>query len=263
MKIKVLLGFWVLSVVSLHIKAETTHVAVASNFSHTMRALVQAFSKVSEHKVLFSYGASGKFYAQIKQGAPYDLFFSADQIKPSALKNEGLIVAGSQFTYAIGRLVLFSGQADLTGNIETQLKQGLYNKLAIANPKLAPYGAAALQVLAHLGVKVAAQSKFVQGENVAQIYQFVSTGNADLGFVALSQVIGQVADINQLNTENYWVVPQVMHQPVKQDVVMLKRGAKNNAAVTFISFIRSPKAQAIIAQQGYITQYTSPKELAL
>ncbi|WP_293751528.1 molybdate ABC transporter substrate-binding protein [uncultured Paraglaciecola sp.] len=249
MKIKKWLGFILLSAFPLSLEAKPIQVAVAANFSKTMQSLVTEFEKNYDYQIALSFGSSGKFYAQIKQGAPYELFFSADQAKPEVLQQEGLVVAGSRFTYAIGRLVVWTVRPDFANKIEIKLKDGVFNKLAIANPKLAPYGAATLQVLSHLGLFDDTQARWVRGENIAQTYQFVHSGNADLGFVALSQLLGRKNMIEGF----YWLVPDNMHQPIKQDVVLLKRAAQSQGAITFLDFIHTEKAQTIIAEYGYIT----------
>jgi molybdate transport system substrate-binding protein len=249
MKIIKCLGFILLSVFILCAEAKPVHVAVAANFSKTMQTLVAEFEKTSDFKIALSFGSSGKFYAQIKQGAPYDLFFSADQLKPSALQKDGLVKAGSRFTYAIGRLAVWSARPDFAYEIETRLKQGAFNKLAIANPKLAPYGAAALQVLRHLALIDVSEAKWVRGENIAQTYQFVSSGNADLGFVALSQLMGR----NKVGEGSYWVVPDTMHHAIKQDVVLLLGAGQSLGAKAFLDFIHTKQAQHIILHNGYIT----------
>ena len=248
MKIKKWFGFILLFTFTLSAEAKSVHVAVAANFSKTMESLVTEFEKTSDYQIALSYGSSGKFYAQIKQGAPYELFFSADQVKPDALQKDGLVMAGSRFTYAIGRLAVWSARPDFANKIETRLKQGAFNKLAIANPKLAPYGAAALQVLRNLELIESSQTKWVRGENIAQTYQFVSTGNADLGFVALSQLIGT----NKVEQGSYWVVPETMHHAIKQDVVLLMRAAQSQGAAAFLAFMHTKMAQNIMAQFGYL-----------
>ena len=248
MKIMKFLGFILLSVSTFSADAKPVHVAVAANFSNTMKSLVKEFHKTSDYQITLSFGSSGKFYAQIKQGAPYELFFSADQAKPDALEKDKLVMANSRFTYAIGRLALLSARPDFANKIETKLKQGAFNKLALANPKLAPYGAAALDVLKNLALIDTTQSKWVMGENIAQTYQFVSSGNADLGFIALSQLLGT----KKVKQDSYWLVPDYMHHPIKQDVVLLRSAEKSQGARAFLDFIQSNKAQKIIAEYGYL-----------
>lgn len=235
--------------------ADTIHIAVASNFTTTMKTLITEFEKDSHHSIKASYGSSGKIYAQIKHGAPFELFFSADQTKPLALYNEGLSTS-EPFTYALGALALMprSGLSDT--DLLNRLRLGHFNKLAIANPKLAPYGAAAMEVLANLDLVDLTQDKWVKGENIAQTYQFVRTGNADLGFVALSQVI---------NRSTYWPVPTNLHQPIRQDAVLLKKSAEVKSTINeFILFLTSPKGHSIIQSHGYSLpnqQRTSAKKI--
>jgi molybdate transport system substrate-binding protein len=241
------IGFTLLLVFTLSTEAKPVHVAVAANFSNTMQRLVTEFEKTSDYQIAVSFGSSGKFYAQIKQGAPYELFFSADQAKPDALQRDGLVITASRFTYAIGRLAVWSARPDFVNQIEFKLKQGAFNKLAIANPKAAPYGAAALEVLIHIGLIDATQSKLVRGENIAQTYQFVSSGNADLGFIALSQLFGR-----NVPQGSYWLVPDTMHQAIKQDVVLLRTAAKSQGAKAFLDFMHTDKARSIITEFGYL-----------
>jgi molybdate transport system substrate-binding protein len=253
MKIIMWLGLILFSVFTLFTEAKPVHVAVAANFSNSMKSLVTEFEKTSDYQIVLSFGSSGKFYAQIKQGAPYELFFSADQAKPDALQKDGLVIANSRFTYATGRLAVWSARPDFSNEIETNLKKGAFNKLALANPKLAPYGAATLEVLKYLSLLESTQSKWVRGENVAQTYQFVSSGNADLGFIALSQLLGT----KKVKQDSYWLVPDYMHHPIKQDVVLLRSAEKSQGAKAFLDFIHSNKAQKIIAEYGYLVTLSS------
>jgi molybdate transport system substrate-binding protein len=253
MKMKKWFGFIILFVFTLFAEAKSVHVAVAANFSNTMKSLVKEFEKTSDYQIALSFGSSGKFYAQIKQGAPYELFFSADQAKPDALQKDGLVIASSRFTYAIGRLAVWSARSELANTIQIKLKEGAFNKLALANPKLAPYGAATLEVLQYLELIDATQSKWVRGENIAQTYQFVSTGNADLGFIALSQLLGRKSDSNKVKQGSYWLVPDIMHSPIKQDVVLLRSAEKSQGAKAFLDFMQTDKALDIIAEYGYLT----------
>ncbi len=232
--------------ISIPIQADTTHIAVASNFTGAMKALINVFEESSTHKVKASYGSSGKIYAQIKHGAPFQLFFSADQAKPLALYQQGLTTE-KPFTYAFGALALWSSHADFQHNELNLLQSNDFNKLSFANPKLAPYGIAAREVLENLKLLQATQKKWVQGENIAQAYQFVGSGNADLGFVALSQV---------KNKAPYWLVPSKLYSPIRQDAVLLSAGSsissgRNKAASAFLHFIRSEQSQAIIESFGY------------
>jgi molybdate transport system substrate-binding protein len=257
MNIKKWLGFIILFALTLCVEAKSVHVAVAANFSNTMKSLVKEFENTSDYQITLSFGSSGKFYAQIKQGAPYELFFSADQAKPDALQKDGLVITASRFTYAIGRLAVWSARSDFANKIETKLKEGAFNKLALANPKLAPYGAATLEVLQYLELIDATQSKWVRGENIAQTYQFVSSGNADLGFIALSQLLGKKWDKDKVKQGSYWLVPDSMHQPIKQDVVLLRSAEKSQGAKAFLDFMHTEKALAIIAEYGYLASNSS------
>jgi len=249
MKIKKWLGFILLSAITLSAVAKPVHIAVAANFSNTMQRLVTEFEKTSDYQISVSFGSSGKFYAQIKQGAPYELFFSADQVKPDALQTDGLVITASRFTYAIGRLAVWSARPDFVNKIEANLKHGAFNKLAIANPKLAPYGSATLEVLKHLGLIDVTRAKWVLGENIAQTYQFVSTGNADLGFIALSQLLGT----NKAQHGSYWLVPDTMHHAIRQDVVLLRSAAKSQGAKAFLDFMHTDMARNIVTEFGYLT----------
>jgi len=226
--------------------AEVT-VAVAANFTAPMKQIAADFEKETGHKTVLSYGASGKFYAQIRNGAPFQLFLSADDEKPSQLEKDGLTVPGTRFTYAVGTLVLWSpksGFVDAKGEV---LRRGQFGKLAIASPKLAPYGAAAIEVLTKQGLLATLTPKFVQGENIAQTFQFVSTGNAELGFVALSQVMKE----GKISSGSAWIVPGSLHSPIRQDAVLLATGKDNAAARALLTYLKSDKAKKIIRSYGY------------
>ncbi|WP_460237359.1 molybdate ABC transporter substrate-binding protein [Aurantivibrio plasticivorans] len=224
--------------------AETIRAAVASNFMSPMKDIVQSFEAQSKHKVLVSYGSSGKFYAQIQHGAPFDIFLSADAEKPLRLIEANLADDASLFTYAVGRLALLSSQG---GDAHQLLLERQYKRLAIANPRLAPYGAAAQSTLTSMGLWESAQSKLVMGENIAQTYQFVSSGNAQLGFVAASQIID-----NGTLPAGAWLIPESNHQTITQDAVLLTRSTQK-AAVDFLKFLRSDQAITIIQRYGYDT----------
>lgn len=228
-------------------QAETVTVAVASNFAEPMRAIAAQFERASGHKLHLAFGSSGKLHAQIVNGAPYHLFFSADQQTVDALQTHGSVEQGSRFTYAVGALALWSpepGYVDEQGRV---LKDRQFGRLAIANPRVAPYGQAALQVLEQLGLAEASRPQRVQGENVAQVYQFVASGNADLGFLALSQIYRD----GRLVRGSAWRVPGDLHSPIKQDAVLLKHGANSTAARQLLSFMRSDQAVALIESFGY------------
>ncbi|WP_373692651.1 molybdate ABC transporter substrate-binding protein [Acidovorax sp.] len=227
--------------------ADTVSVAVAANFTAPMQKIAAAFEVDTGHKAELSFGATGKFYAQITHGAPFQVLLSADDTTPARLEREGKAVAHSRFTYAIGTLVLWSAQpgtVDAKGDV---LKSGDFKHLAIANPKLAPYGAAALQVMEKLGVATALQPRLVQGENIAQTFQFVSTGNAQLGFVALSQVMAD----GKIRSGSAWQVPASLHEPIRQDAVLLMPGKDSAAASALLTYLRCNKARAIIQSYGY------------
>ena len=227
--------------------AETTLVAVASNFTKPMTEIAQAFEKATGHSANLAFGSSGKFVSQIENGGPFEVFLSADASNPAELEQSGLAVAGSRFTYAIGKLVLWSSQANYVDAGGQVLTKGGFKHLALADPKLAPYGAAAMEVMKNLKVLDKLQPMFVQGENIAQTYQFISTGNAELGFVAFSQII----DNDRITNGSGWIVPNNLHKPIFQDAILLKKGAENPAAPALLKFLKSPEAQAIIRKYGY------------
>ncbi len=236
--------------------AEDLTIAVASNFASPMREIGQAFEQKSGHNVRFAFGSSGKLASQILQGAPFDAFFSADQSKPALLRERGFASQYSQFTYAIGRLALWSKEAGVEPLAQLRAQQ--YRKVALANPKLAPYGDAAQEVLGRLGLLAASQSKWVQGENIAQTYQFVDSGNAELGFVAYSQIYKQ----NQLIKGSAWLVPENLHQPIRQDAVLV--GAESSeAARQFMGFMRGSEVRTILESYGYQPDKEKGKETAL
>lgn len=228
-------------------RAGEVQVAVAANFTAPMQRIAAAFEQDTGHKAQLSFGSSGKFYAQIRNGAPFQVFLSADDETPARLEREGLILPGSRMTYAVGRLVLWSARPGLVDDKGLVLRRGAFNKLAVANPRLAPYGRAADEALASLGLRDGLRSRFVQGENIAQTFQFVSTGNAELGFVALSQVFKD----GGVQSGSGWIVPANLHSPIRQDGVIL-RGAKDDpAALALMKYLKSDKAKALIRAYGY------------
>lgn len=229
------------------VHAGEVQVAVAANFTAPMQQIAAEFQKDTGHVAKLSFGATGKFYAQITNGAPFEIFLAADDSTPAKLEREGHIVAGSRFTYAVGALVLWSSRPDFVDGKGEVLKAGNFRKVSIANPKTAPYGSAALETLSKLKLLEAVQPKFVQGENIAQTLQFVSTGNAELGFVALSQVFKD----GRITSGSAWIVPGDMHEPILQDAVILKRGQSNPAASALHAYLRGDKARAIIQRFGY------------
>ena len=232
--------------VASSVHAAEISVAVAANFTAPMQQIAAAFEKETGHKVQAAYGATGKFYAQIKNGAPFEVLLSADDETPARLIKENAAQAGSQFTYAIGKLVLWSSKSAIVDGAGAVLKNGGFDHLAIANPKLAPYGAAAVEVMKGLGVYESIQPKIVTGESIAQTHQFISTGNALLGFVALSQVLkdGKMDG-------SAWIVPAKLYAPIRQDAVILERGKGKPAAVALMQYLKSDKAKAVIQSFGY------------
>lgn len=227
--------------------AGEVQVAVAANFAGPMEKLAEQFQRDTGHKAVVATGATGKFYAQIRNGAPFEVLLAADDDTPARLETEGHVAAGSRFTYAVGRLVLWSargGVVDAGGNV---LKTGSYKHLAIANPKTAPYGAAAVATLRKLGLYESVQPRIVQGENIAQAWQFASTGNAELGFVAQAQVWRD----GKFTAGSGWIVPGAMHEPIRQDAALLAKGAQNPAARALLDYLRTDKAKALIRTFGY------------
>lgn len=231
-------------------------VAVAANFTEAAKEIGARFEKATGDKAVFSFGATGQLYTQITQDAPFEVFLSADQKTPKKAVSEGLALGDTLFTYAIGKVVLFSKSKDFVKGEDT-LKGGQFTKIAIANPETAPYGAAGVEVLKKLGVYEALAPKIVQGNNIAQAYQFVDTGNAELGFVALSQVIGK-------DEGSRWIVPADLHAPIAQDAVLLKKGEANAAAKAFLTFLKGKEGTAVIEKFGYGVGAEAPakKELA-
>lgn len=227
--------------------ADEVRVAVAANFLAPMQQLAVDFEKATGHRAVVVSGATGKLYAQIKHGAPFDVLLAADDETPARLEREGDGVPGTRRTYAVGRLVLWSareGAVDAGGEV---LRRGSFRHLAIANPKTAPYGAAAVEVMRRLGVYDALAGRFVQGENIAQTHQFVSTGNAELGFVALAQV----GRDGRLTGGSGWIVPAELHTPIRQDMIVLVRARSNSAAAALQRYLASPAATTVIGSFGY------------
>jgi molybdate transport system substrate-binding protein len=234
---------------SLPAQAAQTNVAVAANFTDAANEIAEVFKERTGHEAILSFGSTGQLYTQITQDAPFEVFLAADDERPKKAVDEGFAVAGSQFTYAIGKIVLWSKDANFVQS-EATLNKGDFTKIAIANPTAAPYGAAAVQAMAALGVYDRLEPKIVQGNNIAQTYQFVATGNAELGFVALSQVVSG-------NEGSRWEVPAALYEPIRQDAVLLEKGAGSEAAKAFVEFLQSPEAAPIIAKYGYGTAASS------
>jgi molybdate transport system substrate-binding protein len=226
------------------VHAADTQVAVAANFTEPAKEIAAAFQKASGHTATLSFGASGAFYTQMAHGAPFEVFLSADTDRPKQAENDGLGVPNSRFTYAIGRLVLYSKTPGLVDENGAVLKRGTFNKIALADPLVAPYGAAAIEVMKRLRVDDALASKIVKGSSLTQAYQFTATGAAELGFVAQSQVIN-------IQGGSRWQVPAKLHNPINQQAILLKTGAKNPAALAFLIFLRGAQAVAIIRRYGY------------
>jgi molybdate transport system substrate-binding protein len=229
--------------------AGQTNVAVAANFTDPAKEIAAAFKAKTGHEAVLSFGSSGQFFTQITQEAPFQVFLSADEERPRKLVDQGLGVADSHFTYAIGKLVLWSKDPGLVKGEET-LRSGSFAKVAICDPAAAPYGAAAVETMRSLKLYDTLQPKLVTGANIAQAFQFVDTGNAELGFVALSQVAGSQAG-------SRWMVPQSLYKPIRQDAVLLRKGADNEAATAFLSYLKGPEARAIIEKYGYAFDSTS------
>jgi molybdate transport system substrate-binding protein len=227
--------------------AGEVQVAVAANFTAPMQKIAGAFAQDTGHKAVLAFGATGKFYAQITNGAPFEVLLAADDETPAKLEAEKQAVPGTRFTYATGKLVLWSAREGYVDSQGKVLQDGHFAHLSIANPKAAPYGAAAVETLTRLNLYQRLQPRIVQGENISQAHQFVSTGNAELGFVALSQVSRD----GRFTSGSGWIVPESMHSPIRQDAVILLKGAANPAARALADYLKSDKAKAIIRAYGY------------
>ncbi|MDR2189545.1 MAG: molybdate ABC transporter substrate-binding protein [Azonexus sp.] len=228
--------------------AGEVRVAVAANFAAPAQRIAAAFEGATGHRAALAFGATGKFYAQISHGAPFEVLLAADAATPARLAAEGLAVADSRLTYAVGRLALWSAGADVVDDQGKILGRGHFRRLAIANPKTAPYGAAAIETLSRLKLLETVRPKLTQGENIAQTWQFVSTGNAELGFVALSQITQD----GKLTGGSVWIVPDDLHAPLRQDAILLAKGKNNAAAAAFMDYLKTPSARAIMGAFGYV-----------
>lgn len=237
---------WLLVMCS--VQAETVLVAVASNFTKPMTEIAEKFKQTTGHEANLSFGSSGKFVAQIENNAPFDVFLSADENNPKRLESSGQGVAESRFTYAMGKLLLWSAEPGLIDGQGQILNKGRFKHLALADPKVAPYGFAAEETMKNVGVLEKLRPLFVLGENISQTQQFISTGSVELGFVALSQVIN---DSGSIGNGSGWIVPSHLYKPIRQDVILLKKGQGNPAAIALLSFIKSPEALQIIKHYGY------------
>jgi molybdate transport system substrate-binding protein len=251
------LGLAFFSAVAAH--AGEVQVAAAANLGPAIRQLASAFQQATGHHAVVALASTGKFYAQVRNGAPFEVLLAADEETPRRMEAEGLAVAGSRFTYATGRLVLWSAQPGVVDREGAILRRPPRGKLAIADPRLAPYGAAAIETLRKLGVLAAWEPQLVQGENIAQAYQYAATGNATLGFVALSQVAAGTPPPNpppggegyRFSKGSGWIVPEGLHPPLKQDALLVRPGAGNPAAAAFLEWLRGDAARAILRAAGY------------
>ena len=232
---------------ALNVQAAEVSVAVASNFTAPMRKIAQAFEQETGHRAVLSSGSTGGLHVQIRNGAPFQVLVAADASTPLKIESEGLGVEGSRFTYAIGTLVLWSAQPGFVDGTGDVLRRGKFERIAIANPKLAPYGVAALETLSRLGVLQRVQPRLVRGENISQAYQFVATGNAELGLVALSQVV----DDGKMVRGSGWIIPADLHAPIRQDAILLSPGKDHPAAIALMGFLRGDKARSVIRSFGY------------
>lgn len=227
--------------------ADEVKIAVAANFAAPVKKIAADFEADTGHKVVISTGSTGAFYAQIRNGAPFEVFLAADDETPAKIEAEGAGVKGSRFTYAIGKLVLWSAKPGYVDDKGEVLKKGDFARLALANPKTAPYGAAGVEVLKKLGLAESLQAKIVQGENITQAWQFVSSGNAELGFVALSQVW----ENGKLTGGSAWIVPAADYASIRQDAILLAKGEGKPAADAFLKYLKADKARAVIKSYGY------------
>ena len=243
----IIFGIFWFTLFAPSVLAADVHVAVAANFAAPMKRIAEEFEKDSGHKAVLLFGSTGKFYAQITHGAPFDVFLSADDDTPARLEKEGGAVAGTRFTYATGRLALWSAKPGLVDDKAAVMLRNDFKYLAIAAPKLAPYGAAAMETLTKIGMLAQLQAKLVTGESIGQTFSMISSGNADLGFVAVSQVF----EDGKLKSVSAWVVPAHLHSPLKQDAVVLIRARNNPAALQLMTFMKSSQARAIMNSFGY------------
>lgn len=231
-------------------KAATVKLAVATNFTDAMKQIATAFEQDTGHQSKVSYASSGKLFAQIQHGAPYDVFLSADTDKPVQLAQKQLAIGSSRFTYAQGQLVLWApGLSLVTSNIQSTLSEAKFAHFAIANAKLAPYGVAAMETLKTMGVYQTLKPKLVQGENIGQTYQYIHSRNAQMGFVAYAQLI----KTGHHKGDDYWIVDNQWHAPIEQTAILLTQAKNSDAAKAFMRYLQSPKAKAIIKAFGYNT----------
>ena len=234
-------------IAGLKVHAAEVTVAVAANFAAPMKVIAQEFQRETGHQLRMSFGSTGQFYAQIKHGAPFSILLAADERTPEKIEQDGWGVPGSRFTYAVGKLALWSMTPGLVDGDGAILKSGTVDRIAIANPKLAPYGAAAVEVIHKLGLSDALSSKIVEGSSIGQAFQFVASGNADVGFVALSQVY----ENGQIKQGSAWIIPAGMYQPIKQDAILLKAGSGNPAAEALVKYLQGNQARSVMRSFGY------------
>jgi molybdate transport system substrate-binding protein len=246
-KVLLLLGGMAILPLPLSLNAAELSVAVASNFIAPMKQIAADFERHSGHKTRLSFGSTGQFYAQIRHGAPFAILLAADQSTPERIERESLGVPGTRFTYATGRLVLWSTRPGLVDPQGEVLKTGAFDRIALANPKVAPYGAAAMEVMTRMGVADRLAPKRVEGTSVSQAYQFVASGNAALGFVALSQVL----DAGTIRAGSAWIIPSSLHEPLRQDAILLNPGRNEPAARALLNYLRGEAAQSTLRQFGY------------
>jgi molybdate transport system substrate-binding protein len=224
-------------------EVKTVSVAIAANFTEPAKEIAVIFQKATGYSAVMSFGSTAQLFTQISQDAPFEVFLAADQKTPRKAVNDGFAVEGSLITYALGKLVLFSPTIDVS-NGEAVLREGRFAKLAIANPTTAPYGAAAVDAMKALKVDEQLREKIVQGNNITQTFQFVESGNAEVGFVALSQVVNKDA-------KSIWIVPDSLYSPIRQDAVLLKKGAQSEGARAFMKSLKTPEVLAVIEKYGY------------
>ena len=237
----------VAAILATPVLADEVQVAVAANFSAPLKAIGDQFARDTGHHLVIASGATGQLYTQIKNGAPFAVFLAADDSTPAKLEAEGAAVKGSRFTYAIGSLALWSPKTDYVDDEGAVLGRNAFTHLAIANLKTAPYGLAATQTLAKLGLTDAVKAKLVEGQSITQAYQFVATGNAELGFVALSQIYQD----GKLKEGSAWIVPADLYQPIRQDAVLLEPGKDQPAAKALLAYLKGPQAAAVLTAYGY------------
>jgi len=227
--------------------ADEVRVAVAANFAAPIQKIAPDFERTTGHRIVPSFGSTGKFYAQINNGAPFEVLLAADHATPFRLEREGAAVAGSRFTYAIGKLALWSARSGTVDDNGAVLMSGDFEHIALANPTLAPYGAAAKETMQALDIYDRLKGKVVLGENIAQAHQFVASGNAELGFVSLSQIVRN----GKLSGGSVWIVPSGLYLPIKQDAVVLNPGKGKPGVEALMHYLRSERAREVIKSFGY------------